>query len=125
MMDKNRPKHLFLPTIKGIKYTKRDVELLREMDVDIRILPDGSYTINGETPQEIREKFKRTMEELHKWAYPDGEIRVPGVHVKRYCELRRQGKNIDEIEHILGVQLRVQGTGPKRFIKGRKSENSQ
>jgi hypothetical protein len=105
--DNDPPTPLFLPTIKGMNYTKADVELLRELGVEIRAYPDGTYTINGETPETIREKFKKTMEELHKWAYPDGEIRIPGVHVERYCELRRQGMKIEEIERALGVRLRV------------------
>jgi hypothetical protein len=104
---------LFLPTIKGRSFTKRDEEILRELNPEIKVFPDGTYTINGETSEQINAKFRKFCDELYD-SSSNEEIRVPGELVERYCELRRQGKAIEEIEQLLGVGL--------RFIRDAKHE---
>ena len=63
-MNSNKKKLLFLPTLKGKGFSKAEMELLRELDPDIKILPDGTYTIDGQTSEEINANYKRTIKEL-------------------------------------------------------------
>jgi len=63
-MSDDHPKPLFLPTIKGKGFSKAEMELLRELDPDIKILPDGTYTIDGQSSEEINANYKRTIKEL-------------------------------------------------------------
>ena len=77
-MSNNRGKKpLFLPIINRKGFTKAEIELLQEMDPDIQILPDGSYTINGETPEQIRSKYDRLMKELAQPSRPKLKL-IPG-----------------------------------------------
>jgi hypothetical protein len=63
-MNSNNKKFLFLPTVKGKGFSKAEIELLREFNPDIKILPDGTYTIDGQTSEEINANYKRTIKEL-------------------------------------------------------------
>jgi hypothetical protein len=63
-MDSNRSKLLFLPTIEGKGFSKAEIELIRELGPEIKILPDGTYTIDGQTSEEINANYKRTIKEL-------------------------------------------------------------
>ena len=81
-METDRPNLLFLPIINGKGYTKAEIELLREMDVDIKVFADGSYTINGETPEEIRAKHKKSMEDLVKGKREDENAKGKILHLK-------------------------------------------
>lgn len=63
-MASKTDKLLFLPTVKGKGFSKAEIELLRELDVDIKMLPDGRYTIDGQTSEEINANYKRTIKEL-------------------------------------------------------------
>ena len=80
----DHPKPLFLPTIKGKGFTKAEIDLLREMDPDIHILPDGRYTINGETAEQIEAKYSKLTKDLAgslKWK---PELRfIPGKGSRR------------------------------------------
>ena len=60
----DHPKLLHLPNVGGKGFTKAEIELLQEMDPDIVILPDGSYTINGQPSEEINATYKKSMEDL-------------------------------------------------------------
>lgn len=79
----DRPNLLFLPIINGKGYTRAEVELLQEMGVEVKVFPDGTYTINGETPEEIRAKHKKSMEELTKGKPKDETANGKILHLRR------------------------------------------
>jgi hypothetical protein len=79
---RNSDKPLFLPILGGKGYTKREVELLRELGAEIKVLADGSYTINGETHEEIETKYKQSIKELQEWA-KSGPVEQPAAFVRK------------------------------------------
>jgi len=81
--EDKRTNLLFLPIINGKGFTKSEIELLQEMDPDIKILADGSYTINGQTPAEIAAKYEITIKDLVAGIRPKDALRlVPGGNSK-------------------------------------------
>ena len=81
--EKDHPKLLRLPNVGGKGFTKAEMDLIQEMDPDIEILPDGSYTINGQTPAEILAKYEMTIKDLVGGFRSKDALRlVPGGNTK-------------------------------------------